>query len=99
MVHQKQSIYFYRFRVPSIRRSLLYTESFSVKDEDDLEDPPEPLADLYLFIGGIKVHASIKVSKIRGRISHIVSLSMARPALELFSRSKRFKRSLLLEDC
>ena len=77
MVHQRQSIYFCRFRVQSIRSSLLYIESFSGKDEDDLEDPPEPLADLYLFIGGIKVHVSIKVSKNRGRISHIVSLSMA----------------------
>src|SRR5271155_4159850 len=31
-------------------------ESFSAKDEGDLEAPPEPLADLYLFIRGVKVH-------------------------------------------
>jgi hypothetical protein len=39
---------------------LISIESFSVEDEDedegDLEDPPEPLADLHLFIRGIKVH-------------------------------------------
>lgn len=35
---------------------LVSIESFIAKDEDDLEDPPEPLADLYLFIRGMKVH-------------------------------------------
>jgi hypothetical protein len=37
---------------------LISIESFSVEDEDegDLEDPPEPLADLHSFIRRIKVH-------------------------------------------
>ena len=35
---------------------LISIGSFIAKDEGDLEDPPEPLADLHLFIIGIKVH-------------------------------------------